>query len=149
HDVRLIDYFNQLLYVSIHPDLLLVKDVVSGHVINEVPEIAISNGEKERVLETGKRAKQVAAEQSALLLNPFKHPRCLLSDFTVAEVVIREFVRKLHKGGNRLFLPNPNVIMHPRPNPEGGFTQIELRALRELAIGAAGARKIGIWLGED
>ena len=39
-------------------------------------------------------------------------------------------------------------MLHPRVDPEGGFTQIEIRALRELAIGA-GASKAFVWHGRD
>jgi len=70
----------------------------------------------------------------------------LLSDFTVAEVVIKGFLKKVFEG--RLFAPAPIVVLHPRVDPEGGFTQIEIRALRELAIGA-GASRVIIWHGRE
>jgi rod shape-determining protein MreB len=40
------------------------------------------------------------------------------------------------------------VVLHPRIDPEGGFTQIELRALHELALGS-GASKVIIWKGRE
>ena len=39
-------------------------------------------------------------------------------------------------------------MLHPRVNPGGEFTQIEIRALRELAIGA-GASKVFVRHGRD
>jgi rod shape-determining protein MreB len=98
------------------------------------------------VLGVGEAARLAAATQSADLVNPFKHPRSLLSDFTVAEVILRAFLKKLFDG--RLFAGAPIVVLHPRVNPEGGFTQIEIRALRELAMGA-GASKAVVWHGRD
>ena len=40
----------------------------------------------------------------------------------------------------------PDIVMHPLGDPEGGFTQIEIRALRETALGA-GAKKVTMWHG--
>ncbi|MGH8735132.1 MAG: rod shape-determining protein, partial [Burkholderiales bacterium] len=55
-------------------------------------------------------------------------------------------LRKLFTGS--LFAPAPLVILHPRIEPAGGFTPIEIRALHELAIGA-GASKVIIWTGRE
>lgn len=41
---------------------------------------------------------------------------------------------------------SPHIVIHPLGDPEGGFTQVELRALRELA-NAAGASKVNVWTG--
>jgi rod shape-determining protein MreB len=114
--------------------------------VTEPPFAAISREPKKRLLGVGEAARVAAATQPADLVNPFKHPRSLLSDFTVAEVIIKGFVKKLFDG--RLFVGSPIVVLHPRVNPEGGFTQIEIRALRELAIGA-GASKAFVWHGRD
>lgn len=40
------------------------------------------------------------------------------------------------------------LVLHPRVNPDGGFTQIELAALRELGVGA-GAYKVIVWQGRE
>jgi rod shape-determining protein MreB len=83
------------------------------------------------------------------VLNPFKHPRTLVSDFTVAEVVLKQFVKKASqasRGG--IFRFAPIIVFHPLVNPEGGFTQIETRAMHELMI-ASGARKSIIWMGRE
>ena len=40
------------------------------------------------------------------------------------------------------------IVLHPRVAPEGGFTQIELRALHELGMGA-GAYRVIVWQGRD
>ena len=41
-----------------------------------------------------------------------------------------------------------NPFKHPRVNPEGGWTQIEIRALHELAMGA-GASRVVVWHGRE
>ena len=43
-------------------------------------------------------------------------------------------MRKLFAG--RWFAPAPLLVLYPRVTPEGGFTQIEIAALRELGVGA-------------
>jgi len=144
--VRLLRYFRPIVYVTLQPNMLSVRDVESGRTVAEPPLAAISREPKKRLLGVGEAARVAAATQPADLVNPFTHPRSLLSDFTVAEVVIKGFMKKLFDG--RLFTGAPIVVLHPRVNPEGGFTQIEIRALRELAIGA-GASKGIVWHGRD
>ena len=145
----LLQYFNAVVYVKLHPDLLTVREVNTGYEQSEPPLIAIIRDPKARILAVGREAAAVAASQGGELVNPFKHPRTLLSDFTVAEQVIKYFVHKAckaSKGG--IFRPAPIVVLHPQVDPEGGFTQIEIRAMHELALGA-GARKAIIWQGRD
>jgi len=43
------------------------------------------------------------------------------------------------------FLPSPVLILHPQQQPDGGLTQLTVRALRELAVGA-GAREASVWV---
>ena len=38
--------------------------------------------------------------------------------------------------------------MHPRGEPEGGYTQVEIRALRELGM-AVGAALVTVWQGRS
>jgi rod shape-determining protein MreB len=144
--VRLLRYFQPVVYVTLQPDSLSVRDVASGRNVTEPPLAAISRESKKRLLGVGEAARLAVASQDAELVNPFKHSRSLVSDFTVAEVVLKGFMKKLFAG--RFFVGSPIVVLHPRVNPEGGFTQIEIRALRELAIGA-GAAKVFVWHGRD
>lgn len=72
-------------------------------------------------------------------INPFEHPRVFLNDFTVAEVIFAHALKKA--SGLRFLRPSPVVLVHPDLELAGGLTQIEARALRELAEGA-GARKV-------
>lgn len=142
----LLRYLQPIVYVTLEPDRLSVRDVRSGRQVNEAPLVAISREAKKRVLGIGEAARVAAAAQPADLVNPFKHPRSLLSDFTVAELIVKGFLKKLFEG--RLFARAPIVVLHPRVNPEGGFTQIEIRALQELAIGAGASRAV-VWHGRD
>ncbi|MBC3921135.1 rod shape-determining protein [Undibacterium sp. CY18W] len=135
-----------VLYVQISPEQLSVRNVKSGESISEVPELAISAPPDQKILGVGATARSVAASQiGALVVNPFAHPRSLVSDFTAGQQLIKAFVSRL-MGGSRLAM-SPTIIVHPLGNPDGGFTQIEGRAFRELGMGV-GAAKVILWYGD-
>jgi rod shape-determining protein MreB len=70
----------------------------------------------------------------------------LLGDFTVGEQLIKAFVRRVHR--QSWFVLAPRIIMHPLGSPAGGFTQVERRAFREMALGA-GATDVVLWVGRE
>ncbi len=144
--MNFLQLFNSVIYVQLSPDRITVRDVKSGYEISEPPLVAITRKPKETVLAYGNKAAEIAITQAVDLVNPFKHPRALLSDFTVADVVMKYFVAKAGQGG--LFKPAPTIVLHPLIDPEGGFTQIEIRAMHELAI-SAGAKKVILWQGRE
>ena len=135
-------FFRSVVYARLHPDTLSVRDVSSGREVKGPPVVAISRN-PEKVLAVGAAAMTAGAPE---IINPFKHPRTLVADFTAAQVVLKGFFKQLFDG--RLFAPAPTVVLHPKVDPEGDFTQIEIRALAELALGA-GASKVVIWHGRD
>ncbi|QGX38761.1 rod shape-determining protein [Permianibacter aggregans] len=75
---------------------------------------------------------------------PFDHPRMVLHDFVVAEKLVQESIRRMHT--NRFIRPSPIVILHSLVDWDGGLTEIEKRALLELAY-SAGAREAYVWQG--
>ena len=129
--------FQPIVYVRLAPEQLSVREVRSGRTITEPPLAAISRGPKKELLGVGEAARAAAATRGADLVNPFAHPRTLISDFTVGEQVLKGFVKKLFAG--RPFAASPVMILHPKIDPEGGFTEIERRALREMGLGAGAA----------
>ena len=72
----------------------------------------------------------------------FRSPRTLIGHFVSADTEFREGIKKVRRG-----LLAPWVLMHPMELIEGGITQVESRALIELAAGA-GARRVGVWEGK-
>jgi rod shape-determining protein MreB len=135
-----------VLYVKVSPERLTVRNVKSGESVSEVPEMAISTAPKETILAVGTEARRVAAPQGAKVVNPFNHPRTLVGDFTVGEQLVKAFVRKLQ--GSSFMAIAPLIVMHPLGSPEGGFTQVERRAFREMALGA-GASEAVLWVGRE
>ena len=133
-----------VVYIQISPDRLTLKNLKTGESIAEIPELAISAPPKRRILAVGPQARVAAASEPAEVINPFAHPRSLVSDFTVAEQLIKHQLRRVL--GNSLLSIAPSVVMHPLGTPAGGFTQVERRAFREMAIGA-GASEVFVWTG--
>jgi rod shape-determining protein MreB len=131
--------FDRRLLVEISPQRLSVRDLKSGLAVSEVPELAI-DAQANKVLGMGAQARAAAAQiPEAKLVNPFAHPRSLVSDFTSGQLLLRAFVRRVSP--RHWLHPAPLVFLHPVGDPEGGYTQIERRALREMALGA-GARNV-------
>jgi rod shape-determining protein MreB len=141
----MLSFFSPLVYIQISPNLLTLKNLKTGLEISEVAEIALSLPPKPKViLGAGAEARLASASEPAQLIQPFAHPRSLVSDFASAEALIRiQLQRVLGKGWLRVA---PSVVMHPLGNPDGGFTQVELRAFREMALGA-GASTARVWTG--
>ncbi len=141
---KLLDIFTPLVYVQISPEKLTLKNIKSGKVISEVPEVAIAYDKKTRIVGTGNEAASHKTNPSVKIINPFAHPRTLVSDFTVAEQLLKIMVSRLLVSS--IFAVSPKVVFHPLGDPAGGFTQVELRAFREMAYGA-GASQVVVWTG--
>ncbi|WP_411882211.1 rod shape-determining protein MreB [Polaromonas sp. YR568] len=138
--------FKPPLYIRLSPVRLTVRNAKTGAYVSEVPEIAISRGPKPKVLGAGDEATLYKSSKSALVTNPFSHPRSLMSDFALGQQVLKAFVKKLPKG--RALAVAPRVLFHLQGDPAGGFTQVEVRAFHEMALGA-GASEVTIWQGQD
>jgi rod shape-determining protein MreB and related proteins len=134
------------LYVQISPERLTVRDPKTGAMFSELPEVAIARVPKARIVGIGVEARLQASQPSVEVVNPFAHPRSLVSDFTVAEQLLKAAVRRV-KGSGLLSLA-PSVVMHPLGEHEGGLTQVEIRALYEMGLGA-GARSVKVWQGRS
>jgi rod shape-determining protein MreB len=138
------DSFKPIIYIQISPERLSVRNVKSGEEISEVPEVALSAPPKIKILGVGSQARISQLGGVGQVVNPFSHPRSMVSDFTVAEQLIKEFLRRLQ--GKSILTISPLVVMHPLGDPLGGFTQVEYRAFREMALGA-GASEVIMWHG--
>ncbi|MBW8461128.1 rod shape-determining protein [Acidovorax sp.] len=136
-------------YVQLSPTEVSVLNVKSNVLVRDLPEVAVSPGAKPTVLAVGSAARQAAAQSGGVWANPFGHPRSLVSDFVLAEAVLKHFViHAAPAGWKRLIAPSPRMVMHPRGEPEGGYTQVEIRALRELGM-AVGAALVTVWQGRS
>src|SRR4051812_28345516 len=86
-------------------------------------------------------------EHQAESPSPFTTNRLLVGQFDVAEQTLRRaFSNVVSKG---VFASAPNVVMHPLEMVEGGLSEVEERVFRELAVGAASAKKVVVWTGHE
>jgi rod shape-determining protein MreB len=136
--------FNSILYVQLSPDRLIVRDIKSGKVFSEPPEIAIAHSPKARIVGIGREARMHTNKPTVKIVNPFAHPRSLVSDFIIGEQLLKACFRQVSSGSLLSF--SPRVVIHPIGNPAGGFTQVEIRAFLDMAIGA-GAATAKVWQG--
>ena len=120
-------------YVRINRERIAARDVATGEEVE--CRTLISIDDSKIVVSVG----DPVSPDATSTLKPFDHPRILIEDYTAAEKIFMYVVREL--GGHKYFMPSPIMVVHPDLNLEGGVTQIELRALREIAEGS-GARKV-------
>jgi hypothetical protein len=76
---------------------------------------------------------------------PFTTKRLLVGEFSKAERLLKNGLRKVHKG---TFSPSPIILIQPMEMVEGGLSEVEERLFKELAAGA-GARRVLIWIGHE
>jgi len=121
---------------------LVVRSASSGACFDDEPVVVLSNEPKPRILGIG----AAASAASGTRINPFKHPRILISDFRVAEVLLMHAFKSVCP---RSWLrPHPIAVCHVVEPLEGGLSEIEVRALMEMIEGA-GARETFLWEGRD
>lgn len=134
------------VYVRLTPSWLWVRDIAASKTVCGVPLLAIESGGRKKLLAVGEEVAALMHETGVSVLNPFTHPRTLISDMTAAEAVLNGFVKKLLADVPKL-RQRPLLILHPCIEPEGGFTQVEVRALLELARSTGCPAKL--WRGRE
>lgn len=115
------------------------------------PEVGITSKGKDEVIaviKDGGASYQDAGSVSRWV-NPFSHPRTIFSDFTVGEKLIRHGLLSMIGGLGGFTATSPALaIIHPLEKLEGGLTEIERRALKELGLGA-GFRESLVYTGPE
>lgn len=92
-----------------------------------------------RHIQQGKEVTVEAAE-------PFTSQRLLVGNFTKAEKCLRQGMAQLD--AVPWWAPMPAMVVHPMEMLEGGLSEIEDRALFELAM-SVGAKKVRLWVGDE
>lgn len=86
----------------------------------------------------GKVEREITAQK------PFSTTRLLLGQFQEAESLLRKALREI--GSGSLFQVSPVIVIHPLEMVEGGLSEVEARAFRELAL-SSGARRAYVYVG--
>lgn len=135
-----------IVYAQLSPERLAVRDVRTGRSHAGPPIGAVLPGPLRRVVSVGQDARTATADRPLHIVNPFDHPRSLVADVVLGQQVLAGFLAKLYP---LRFVPRlPVLVLHPRIEPAGGFTPVEVRALHELARGA-GASRVLLWQGRE
>lgn len=139
----MLSFLIPIVYIQVSPGLLTVRSVKTGAVVSEVPELVVAHGPKPKHVAAGAEARRQGGGASQVV-NPFAHPRSLVSDFAAGEQLLKAFLNRVCK--RSLLAASPRVVLHLLGDPAGGFTEVEIRAFQEMALGA-GAFKVAIWQG--
>lgn len=135
---------SQDLLVELGEQRLSVRSFDSEFKYECEPYIAVETIKGKKLIKAvGSEARPLASSAVAVS-NPFKHSRTFVADFVLAEKILQHAFQKVSSAS--ILTPSPRVIMHQLDKTEGGLTDIELKVLRELALGA-GAREVLIHQG--
>lgn len=145
----LMSLYNKLgttLYIQIWQKRVKTTNIKTKETFDVEPYVAIETTKKNQTVISaiGSGALSAALKANTELVNPFYHPRTLLSDFQVGVKLLQHIVKTVL--GKRWFMPSPVIVIHPMEKNEGGLNTIEKRAFREIAY-SAGAREVFIYEG--
>jgi len=140
-------YFSDVVYAQIWSNRIRVRNITNGLIFDDEPLIALGKNKKGQDIIVGIGREVRKTDNSISIMNPFLHPRVLISDFEKAEKIMQHAIREVHKN-YKYFRYYPSVVVHPMEKLEGGLTDIEDRAIRELMFGA-GAYKIALYQGKE
>ena len=144
-----LDWLLATYYLRIGADRVRMRDIGSGHALDEAAVVAIETTRgSRRVVAVGAEALALQGRSGVELYWPFAHPRVPIGDFTVGEMLLSGLVRRFVKGIPGWLRPAVRVVVHPVRTMEGGLTQIELRAFEELVTNA-GARRVVVHEGGE
>lgn len=138
--------FSNTLYVQLWQDRIRIVNTDTQASFDEVPYIALRSPDtKQKIISAvGNEALKLKNDSRFVVTNPFAHPRILISDFVLADKVLRYGFHQVQQ--IRFIPPSPLVVLHPMEKLEGGITQVEVRALQEIAL-SAGAREARVHVG--
>lgn len=128
-------------YVRKSRQRLKVRDASSDRFFDDEPLVGLSESDPPKIEAIGANARALKR-----FTNPFAHPRVLVSNYAVAEKLLQHAFRLVSKGF--WLRAAPVAVMHVTEDLEGGLTDVERRALRDLAAGA-GARMAYVWEGRE
>lgn len=106
-----------------------------GIVINE-PSVVAINKKSGQILAIGNEAKKMVGRTPGYIAAIMPLSDGVVSDFEVAEQMLKYFIEKVHQEGGFTLIPRPRVVI----GIPSGVTEVERRAVEDAAI-SAGARE--------
>lgn len=133
--------FRPLVYLQISPDSVCMRHIHKDLTLHEPAEILL--GSDHKLIAFGYQARAQAPNcPDASLVRPFVHSRMLIPEFEPAEILLRACKQQLCGK----FFSLAHCVVHPLGEPEGGYTDLEKRLCRELAV-QIGFRDAYVWCG--
>jgi rod shape-determining protein MreB len=134
--------FETRLYIQVSDKRVKVSSPQIATPFETRPFVAIEDKGGNKIISAiGREAEALQGRPNVALVNPFAHVRTVLGDFTVGEKLLQHAIRSVLK--DRWLVLQLFAIIHPERQLEGGLTQVELRALRELCENA-GCRRSAV-----
>ena len=112
-----------------------------GVIINE-PSIVAINTKTEQILAVGNEAKEMLGKTPPHIITPKPLTGGIISDFEVAEKMVKYFLDKVYEQGNLNFLSRPKVVIGAPLE----ITEVEKKAIGD-AVKNAGAKEV--WIVEE
>ncbi len=113
--------------------LVYVRD--KGIVVNE-PSIVAINTRNDQILAVGDEARRMIGKTPAHIVATRPLVEGIISDFEVAERMLRYFIERVHRETFAV-LPRPQIVI----GIPLGVTEVEIKAVEDAALGA-GAREV-------
>ena len=133
------------IYMRIRRHWLSVRAIGPRGGIAQVEGLARAASREARgsaleVVAVGEEATALEGVEGVTIHDAFCHPRVIIGGFDAAQLVAGGFLRQICAGGNRWL--RFRLIIHPQDDLEGGLTDIEERALKELGLRLGASRVI-------
>lgn len=138
-------------YVRISADRLRVDTAKIWPGFDDLAVVAVRSDRKgsKIIAAIGREAEKLTGQSDIEIVRPFAHPRTPIHNFLIASKLLQKAVRELWKKRSWSDMAIiARVIVHPLHQVQEGLTDVEERALAELATNA-GARTVAIHTGRE
>ena len=135
---RLFNAFGKELGIDLGTANTLIYTKNRGIIINE-PSIVAVNTKTEQILAVGNQAKDMLGKTPPHIQTTRPLTNGIISDFEIAEKMLRYFVEKVYEGSSISFLSRPTVVIGAPVD----ITEVERKAIADAVI-SAGARQVHI-----
>jgi rod shape-determining protein MreB len=126
-------------YVRIDRTSISIRDASTGATFESAAKLGLDSAN--RIVSVG----DISSPNVVRIVEPFEHPRIVMSDFACASKLIQYGLHQLTRV--KWITPSPILVLQPLMELTGGLSEIENRALLELGE-SAGARKTVIHCGK-
>lgn len=142
-------YFNSIVYLQIWKEQIKATNSSNQITLIEPAVIAVkkTSSHTKELMYVGEEAIAQSNIEYLDLIYPFKNDKYLINDFDAAEALITNMLCRT-KSLWRFLRPSPLVVIHPMDIREIEISQVEYRALLELALGS-GAGDAAIYTGSE